>query len=137
MMNHKEAGQFSLYNTFPLVRIESAFLCNAYNERKRKKIMSNAVASVMVEWKAAVTEARKGKDSVANILTTGCKHSFVEYPSNFHVDTYRRGGKDDIENKIVMVSLSNTRMDGKGAIGRGGCGDRLRVYAIMSWSDGN
>ena len=135
VLTRRQTTRFPLFDTFPFCRVQTAILCDQYNETNSPKIMTVAVSSVLGEWNAAKLAAGSEASpvSIAHELAIRSTHSLIEYSCGFHLDVSGQHGTDDIENKITLVCLQKSGT-ADGSVGRGGCGPHLYTYAVMDWT---
>ena len=51
----------------------------------------------------------------------------------YHRDTFSDRSGDKIENKILLVARDRSNLGSKNALGRGGAGPGLFVFALLDW----
>ena len=62
-----------------------------------------------------------------------CRVTLLAHAVGYHRDIFSNNSGDKIENKLLLVShdRSNTKSDV--ALGRGGAGPGVFVYALLDW----
>jgi hypothetical protein len=70
---------------------------------------------------------------VGYYLAKSCRLTLLAHPVGYHRDTFSNNSGDKIENKLLLVSKDRSFAASKVALGRGGSGPGVFVYALLDW----
>jgi hypothetical protein len=135
-LKREQLVEFPVLQDFPLCRVETAQLLEHRNSTlPYRKACPTAVDSMISEFELAtimeVTE--KFKHSVGFYLALNCRLTLLAHSVGYHRDTFSDNSGDKIENKVLLVNKDRSNVGNKIAMGRGGAGPGIFVYALLDW----
>ena len=135
-----QVQQFKLLEQFPSCRVETAQLLMFRNTvRTGMLACPHAADSMMEELGQALLEQHSdcmaGKpESLGYYLAMNSRHTLLCHAVKYHRDVFSDNSGDKIENKILLISRSRSNTTQEIALGRGGAGKGVFVYAILDWT---
>mmetsp|Transcript_23622 Transcript_23622/g.34712 ORF Transcript_23622/g.34712 Transcript_23622/m.34712 type:complete len:561 (+) Transcript_23622:138-1820(+) len=131
-----QLDRFPVLTHFPTCRVETAQLLMHRNSMFTQNIACpKAALSMLGEWEEAkhMQQSDAFKKSQGYYLAKKCRITLLAHAVGYHRDTFSNNSGDKIENKLLLVShdSSNTKLDV--ALGRGGAGPGVFVYALLDW----
>ena len=135
-LTREQLMQFPLLMQFPSCRIESAQLMNFRNTKlPYRKVCPTAVVNMLGEWQDAlkVCEQDSFRNLVGYYMARRCRLTLLAHAVGYHKDTFSNNNGDKIENKILLVSKDRSDTSSQVALGRGGAGPGIFVYALLDW----
>jgi hypothetical protein len=87
------------------------------------------------EWYEGIEKRKQDakKLDVGYYLAKSCQLTLLTHPVGYHCDTFSNNSGDKIENKILLVSKDRSFAASKVALGCGGSGPGVFVYALLDW----
>jgi len=133
---HRQLQKFPFLTQFPSCRVETAqLLHHRNNTMKHRLACPKSIESMIGEWNDAVGKQRidQYKHSQGYYLARDCRLTLLSHPVGYHRDSFAHNRGDKIENKILLISQHRSNKKSTIAMGRGGCGPGVFVYALLDW----
>eukprot|EP00957_Ditylum_brightwellii_P018762 1410525-Ditylum_brightwellii.AAC.1 len=119
---------------FPACRVETAAILKYQNYTvPYRKACPCAANEMLGEWHEAIEKRNKDvlKFEVGFYLAKSCCLTLLAHPFGYHCDTFSNNSGDNIQNKILLVSKDRSDQTSKLALGCGGAGSGVFVYALL------
>ena len=75
----------------------------------------------------------KFQKSQGYYLAKNCSLALLTHAVGYHKDTFSKNSGDNIENNILLVSKDRSNTNSTIALGRGGAGPGVFVFALLDW----
>ena len=136
------ATEYPFFTVFPECRVQTALMILYFNMKAKssandcKCLVSKAALDFLNEM-CDIPKLLEINESWGVCLSLKAQHSLVTHPVGFHLDAFSAYRSSDmIENKICLFNVQKSDSSSKLALGRGGCGPGVFVYAILDWGRG-
>jgi len=159
-LKYEHLKKFEVLRRFPWCRVMTALLCLQYNKarKRQRKVISEAARRLLEEYELAKTAAakyvaaakeeidqgHKPPDFEYKIFSNPCSwlalwssHTLVTHSVRYHLDVFakirNKKGTDCIENKLLALHFLLSTFKGNLALGRGGAGPGIYLWALLDW----
>ena len=117
---------------FMSCKIYTALILNELNKLPGYNIQPTAVYNQLKQLEKAREIYSNSENDIISFLSEQSKYTKVTHPVSYHTDTFqfdkeKKQSMAGLENKVCFINplIPN--------IGRGGCGEKSFVYALLDW----